>query len=326
MFKTTLLLAAMTVFSSPVTAAALDSLAADYVTQDGFTAVDADALWEELNTALTAADQTESVFWPTASMGPMPLAMLALEVSEPPLDRTRYRLTYGVEWVEEPPRAAPIPVSFIEVTRFNLGPAIRQELVDALGEQPVADPSHFGLAPHSAWRLVTRPLMGNQAMVMAAGVREVSEDQALSMRCLGAPCLSTHGQIDALVPWDTLSPDPVDLDVPYTVSEHDVVTPVAAVDLLLGAITLEYTSEHRQPGDAPSVPDTVIEAVVERNLGQDLNLDAAYRWGGLLDDSVAAIWQRLVSFPTGTEVEIFTADAYECARGPKFPEPGQYCP
>lgn len=317
MFKTMVLLAATTVLSSPATATALDPLATDYVTQDGFTAVDADALWEELNMALAAADQTESVFWPTASIGPMPLAMLALEVSEPPLDRTRYRLTYGVEWIEEPPRAVPIPVSFIEVTRFNLGPAIRQEWVDALGEQAVADPSHFGLAPHSAWRLVTRPLMGNRALVIAAGVREVSADQAQAMRCLGAPCLSTHGQIDALVPWDTLSPDPLDLEVPYTVSEHGVVTPVAAVDQLLGAITLEYTSER---------PSTVIEAVVERNLGQDLNLDAAYRWGGLLDDSVAAIWQRLVSFPMGAEVEIFTADAYECARGPEFPEPGQYCP
>ena len=309
-----------------VTAAALENLAMTYVTQDNFRAIDPDTLWVELNTALAPDGHTESFFLPAASIGPMPLAMLALEVSEPPLQWTRYRLTYGVEWIEEPPRADPIAVSFIEVMRFNLGPATRQQLVETLGEDVVAPPSHFGLAPHSAWRLVTRPLMGNQALVIAAGFKSVSESDALAMRCLGSPCLSPHGSIDARVPWDTLSPEPIHHEAPYQVSEQGVVTPVAAVDTLLGAITLEYTSEHKRPGEPPSVPSPVIEAVIERNLGQDLNLDAAYRWGGLLDDSIAAIWQRLVSFPAEPKVSVLTATTYECGRGPDFPAPGQYCP
>lgn len=306
-----------------VPAVAQEDLITDFVGGNGFVPVDADLLWQGLNAALAADEAEPSVFWPAAHIGPMPLAVLAMEAEEAPLERVRYRIRYGVAWFEEMPGAAAVPYSFTEVTRFNLGPAIRQDLVESLGEDAVAAPEAFGMGPHVAWRLVTRPLMGNRALIMAAGRAELAEDSALESLCLGHPCLSTALHIEELVPWS--EPQVATLpETPDWVREAGDVTPASAVESMLGAIEIEQAGDPETPS---AMPDWVIEAVVEWNLGQDQGLDAAYRWGGFLDDSVAAEWRRLVSFDQGPDLApaVMEAVSYECRRGPAFPEPGQYC-
>lgn len=148
---------------------------------------------------------------PTSDIGAMPLAVLAVETMEEPLERVRYRLRYGVDWIEEVPGSARAPISYVEVIRFNLGPAIRQDLIESLGAEHVAGPEEFGVGAHVAWRFVTRPLMGNRATGVAAGRGVVPDEAARSFTCLGTPCLSPHTSIDDAAPWSEMEPAEVAL-------------------------------------------------------------------------------------------------------------------
>lgn len=299
------------------------SPADEYASAGNFEPHNPDAIWHDINEGLSASN-SDSVFLPTADIGPMPLAILAVESVEAPLERVRYRLRYGVDMVAGTPGGASAPFSYIEVVRFNLGPAIRDELMESLGAEHVADEDAFGVGPHVAWRFVTQPLMGNRAIGVTAGRSEVSQSEAEASDCLGVSCLATYLDIDALVPWAEM--EQVDAPPPaaYLVSVDGVVTPVAAIDMLLGEVTgLEAESNN----SAPAIPDHAIEAVIDVNLGQDRGLELVYRWGGLLDDSVGAIWHRLASVSAGgSEPMVFEAQAYECRRGPEFAPPGDFCP
>lgn len=294
-----------------------------FVGQDGYTAMDADRVWSELNDAL-AGDSRQSAMRPAGEIGPMPVAMLALQASEPGLERVRYRLRHGTDWVEPMAGRPPQAVNYVEVVRFNLGPSIRQELVDASRGEAVGDAEAFGVGPHVGWRFVTNTVMGNRAIISAAGRMELDDAAARAETCLGAPCLSTASAIEAMAPWSDMEPASVTSGFQLVESGGGVLPAAQAIELLLGEI--DGIETDGAPG-APAIPDLVIEAVVETNLGQDLGLDSAYRWGGLLDDSTAAIWQRLASFDMGgPEPAVFRASAYECRRGSEFAEPGEYCP
>ncbi|HSP24371.1 MAG TPA: hypothetical protein VLQ65_04285 [Saliniramus sp.] len=297
--------------------------AARFVSESSFTPVDPDTVWNEINAGLSSSNP-DTVFLPTSDLGPMPLAVLAVETMEGTIERVRYRLRYGVDWIEEVPGGARAPISYVEVIRFNLGPAIRQDLIESLGAEYVVGPEEFGVGAHVAWRFVTRPLMGNRAIVVAAGRGVVPDEAASDYTCLGSPCLSPHTSIDDAAPWSEMEPAEI---APHSLLPEPVggnLSPVAAVELLLGEID---SIETDMAPAAPSVPDWAIEAVIEINLGQDIGLEAAYRWGGLLDDSVAAIWERLASGALGEPGQTaFRASAHECARSPGFAEPGRFCP
>lgn len=294
-----------------------------FVSQDGYTAVNPDAAWQSVNEAL-AASSAPSALSPAANLGPMPLAIVGLDSNETALERVRYRLRYGVRWTQQPPAADPVPLSYIEVIRFNLGPAVRQELVQALGAENVADAAQFGLGAHVGWRFITQPLMGNRAVIVAAGRREFSDATAHKQSCFGAPCLATASNIDRAAPWSEPAPDETNDSRPALPEGMAPMSPAAAIQRLLGAIDSLETVETPDDG---AHPEWLIEAAVERNLGQDDSLDAAYRLGGLMDDSVKAIWERSIAFPDGAgNVQYFSARADECARGPDFAPPGQFCP
>ncbi|MGY0634725.1 hypothetical protein [Luteimonas sp. A478] len=288
-----------------------------FVSEGGYAPLDADEVWERINGALPG--DPEAIFLPAAGLGPIPVALLALEASEPALERVRYRLRYGTDWVHASPGGAPQPLSYVEVVRFNLGPAIRQDLIDSLGNDAVADAEEFGIGPHVGWRIVTRPVMGNRAIVVAAGRMQVDEPDAREEACLGAPCLDAAPLIEGAAAWGDMEPGSAG---PAGIA-GDAMTAAGAVDLLLGKVdSIEADAEAGTPG----IPGWAIEAVVEVNLGQDEGLDAAYRWGGLMDDSVTAIWQRLAAFGTGQEPATFRASASECGRGGGFAPPGGLCP
>lgn len=296
---------------------------AQFVNESGYAAVDPDRLWDEINGALSPANP-RSAFLPAADIGPIPLSVFALEISEQALERVRYRLRYATNWIEAEPGGAPLPISYIEVVRFNLGPAIHQNLVDTLGRENVANASEFGVGPHAGWRLITRPVMGNRAMILAAGRMEMDAKVAQDEICFGAPCLDLGSPIEAAAAWGEMEPVSAVSENPWPVPSDNVVTLVVATDLLLGEI--DSIESDMAPSD-PQIPAWAVEAVIDVNLGQDEGLDAAYRWGGLLDDSVAAIWKRLASF-SGIDGQpaVFGASAYECARGPEFAAPGEFCP
>jgi len=292
---------------------------ARFVGDDGYTAVDADEAWDSLNAAL-GSSSPDSVFLPAADLGPVPLAAHLLEASEPAVPRARYRLRYRTLWVEGSP-GGPVPVSHVEVVRFNIGPAIHRDLAATHGDSPVADVQELGVGPHVAWRVVTRPVMGNRAMVVAAGRMELDDADAGGEACLGRPCLDPHPGIDSMVPWSALEPV---AEGRLAGKQQRRATPAQVLELLLGEVD---GLEEAEGAAASPGSGWTIEAVVESGLGQGAGLDGAYRWGDQMDDSVSAIWQRVVSFPSGgPESATLEAAAYECARGQGFAAPGAYCP
>lgn len=285
-----------------------------FVSEHDYVPVDEDGVWDRINASLPG--DPDALFLPAAGLGPIPVALLALQSSEPALERVRYRLRYRMADAGSASGDAPSSYSYVEVVRFNLGPAIRQDLVDAIGEEAVAGAEEFGVGPHVAWRIVTRPVMGNRAIVVAAGRREIEASQAQAEACLGAPCADAVAVIETAVEWGDM----------VAVTDQSVGAGDAAaeaVTLLLGEVDgLEAEAGEGSPGD----PAWAIEAVVDVNLGQDEGVDAAYRQGGLMDDSVAALWQRLAIFGTDSVRAAFRANAYECRRGGGFAPPGGLCP
>src|SRR5699024_6706321 len=127
--------------------------------------------------------------------------------------------------------------------------------------------------------------------------------------------------IDQAAPWSAMEATEFDADVPYRSKRDGLVTPAAAIGLLAARFGYEIR-ERLEPGK-PFAP-----AVIELNLGQEVNLDAALREGALMDDSLRAQWRRVSSMPAGADdmPAIYSARAFECRRGPEFPEPGECCP
>lgn len=137
-------------------------------------------------------------------------------------------------------------------------------------------------------------MMGNAAVIDAAVRLKIADDDAATMMCLGTPCLSTAMAIQDAVPWSEMEETDQFPDASYRTERNGLPTPTA---------------------------------VIELNLGQDATLDAALRDGDMMDDSIRAIWRRISAVTPGPGVlpEVFTADAFECKRGPDFARPGDLC-
>src|SRR3546814_6185761 len=117
--------------------------------------------------------------------------MLLFTSKEAPLDTARYRITryqssLGGDWPD-------VRHSYIEITRYNLAPALHRDNVAAYGEHaaPAGPAVEF---PHVSWRLVTTGLMGQRAHVVAASRRVVEQGEAERAICLaGLACLALGG-------------------------------------------------------------------------------------------------------------------------------------
>ncbi|MEQ5803735.1 hypothetical protein [Halomonas sp. H10-9-1] len=302
----------------------LDALSTRFL--DGYEAQDSLQVLQRIADTLEPSSQGASIFPPTSDISPLAMAVLALETAEGPRDRVRYRITHRLEALPNPPKASPLPLSLIQVDRFSMGAAIHQDVIDAYGAEHAAPLESFDAGPHVSWRLITHPVQGMRADILAAGRVELSDTQAESMNCLNSPCLSLDASLDNVAPWGEMTQTSLALEAPYPVVHEGLPTPATAIDPLAGGrdvIEIERLSESRV------VPEPFMEGVIELNLGQGTALNAGMRRGGLLDDSIAAIWKRLIVMPTGNGSEIpiaYGAQAYECQRGPTFSPAGEFCP
>lgn len=294
---------------------------------EGYDTRDPLQVLDQVLATLEPESSHSSPFLPSAQIRPLTMAVLALEAAEGVRDRVRYRISYGIEQFPDQPNNIPYPLSFIQVDRFSLGSAIRQNTIVSYGVEHVGALEAFDVGPHVSWRLVTRPVQGTRSDIIAAGRTELSRSQAKTMTCLASPCLSPVMELESAAPWGgadetPLSPDPV----PFQLVRSDLLTPAAAVDELTRNSDFGEAGRFREP---PALPDPFLEAVIEINLAQDSVLDAALRRGRGMDDSVAAIWRRLIIMPSGANARTPTAYrsmAYECQRGPRFPPEGGLCP
>ncbi|MBI6628754.1 hypothetical protein [Pontibaca salina] len=292
-----------------------------FIAEAGYEVQDVTVLNDLIERQLTPSNPN-SVFLPSGALNPFVKGILTLEAADNVLERVRYRVTYAQEMVDAPPAASPVPVSLVQIDRFNLGPVIRDALVQDIGAENVAPPADFGVGPHVSWRLATRSLQGHKADILAASRSEILDSEAQARMCFTSNCLVLGSVIEDAVPsWDgTTAPHP-DAGRPYPTQRDGLLTPAAAID----SLTRDFSYEPREGSHAPS---PFVEIIIEQNLGQDTNLDAAIREGAMMDDSVGAIWQRLSAFSAGagSAPSLSAARAFECRRGPDFAAPGTYCP
>ena len=309
--------------SGPRTGATVEAEAQAFVgPESGYRSVDVASLEDALEAELPASD---SVFLASGRLSPFAKALLVVETTDGLLPRTRHHLSVRVLSVEEPPANDPASYLFLQVDRYNLGPAIRDELISSIGPEHVAPLSEFGEGPHVSWRFVMHQVMGQNAAIYAAGRAQIADAAALSASCLGAPCLTPTAGVEELAVWHEL--EPVELlealaDLPYEALRAGLPSPAAMIDLATDNAPFNaYDAEH---GGREGV---IAEFIIESGLTQEPAMELALRQGDLLDDSVAAIWQRLLAFSlTGDAPEFYAGQAFECRRGDGgWAEPGEFC-
>lgn len=90
-------------------------------------------------------------------------------------------------------------LDLIEIERYNLGPAVREQTLRATGQAGGLEA--FGAGPHVAWRIVTRPDSPTRNSLIAAGRREYPDYEARERDCLGGLCTSVAVLLDQRGTW-----------------------------------------------------------------------------------------------------------------------------
>lgn len=219
-------------------------------------------------------------------------AILLLDMYERFTPRARYMARIGME------RHDGIPVSLVEVERYNLGPVIWKETAEAYGKQNTAPIEDFGVGPHVIWRIATQPNSTAAATLLAASRREVANDDAAGRTCIAHACLSLE-PIAFITKWEEARA--FDLKIPALAygprladkgddSAHDSKgspfageQPTALLALQLsaaGGLAAINASEVRwtaEPVQEPGGDAPVVEFLIERNLGQEIASEGVLR-------------------------------------------------
>lgn len=276
--------------SMPDDVASLEAVADAFLPEAQWQPRDAQALQAEIRQRLGDSGGS-SLFHPDADTGPLTKALLVLMAEEAGLPHARVRLRYARAHVI-PDGQAPLPVELVEVARFNLGPARREVLIEQLGASRVAPEEAFGEGQHVAWRLITRPVMGQVADITHVARREVPIEAAL---CLSAPCSTADSLNEQARDW----PEPT----PVEPAPSSLLLEVALLEAALERLGL-VQRDHRGLGrwQLPEWPESVpsgeafLEVLMERGLGQDDGVDLVVYLDQLMDDHTKALWQRLMAW------------------------------
>lgn len=275
----------------------LDQWDNDHVRIKGFAEVDDTAsLFDDAwYASLDGGKASGSVFLPGADLDPVGLSVRMLEHREAALPHVRYRVTYRAEFVT--PAGDQIePRAYIEVLRFNLGPARRAELVAELEGVPIAAEEVFGVGPHVAWRFVVGAVQGRNAHVFRASRKELTEAEARLRACFEQTCLSLDDVQGAdETGWQTIA-------APELGERANVPADADGARRSPGAIASEMFAEAMgdgygepveglQPGEVP------VTLVISRDVGgQDSHTSAVLHQTHLMDDALAELWTRRLQF------------------------------
>lgn len=272
--------------------------ASAYTGQDGYAEIDAREFASSIYDHLPP--DPSSVLMPDSDIGPLTKSLLLVEANDGVLPRSRYRIRYGVDQLPPAGAGGPVTLSLIQIDRFNMGPAMREEL--AATGAPVGPEEAFGIGPHVSYRIVMRPIQGQTADPIAVSRAEIATEAASDMRCLSMPCLNTVPIGETFSNWQDMRDLPVRLDVSYETVRNGVLSPAAALDLALVEMHVQSKDNGRlrwrgsEPGDGGSSDDPAMEAVIDVNLGQDDGIDAVLHSHARLEDTPGATWGRVVSF------------------------------
>lgn len=254
-----------------------------YVVAPGFSVVDVEHLE---NAGYYSAErfpaQGGSPFHPDAGLAPPVRALLLVESREGLLPHARYRVSWHVAADAQAPDRQ---VDYVEVQRFNLGPARHDDLRASVAAEHLADVSEFGVGADVAWRFVMAPRQGMRAGVMHAARKELDAAEALAADCLGTPCAALPDPEAPAGEW--FARDVSEPSIAYAPAS-DGPHPARVADDLVAALGEE--ADQPLPFD-PDAPRFVF--VVSANAdGQDLATTALARDAIVLDDDIGTIWVR----------------------------------
>lgn len=296
-------------------AADLESAAQAFVGENGFQPQEIAQLAETMDKLVSADPRT--MLRGDADVSGIEKALLLLEEKEKPLARVRYIVRYRER------RIGDVTLSLIEALRYNLGPAIRAETIEAYGEQNTDGPEAFGVGPHVGWRFTTIAGTKASAMLVAAGRKEVGEAEARTASCMARTCLSLE-LLDDYAVWSQLTRPVAEVETAYSAMVSadlagELVTDQApayvALELAVAAgmadaqaDEISWTIEQRQ--GAPT-QEHLFAIVIDRNLGQEVMTDAALGIPKLKKEGAERWFRR-----TGGIFEGRSAQSYARANGP----------
>lgn len=269
--------------------AQLDATGREFVQAANHTQLDVDSLADSrYYTAVTfpnAAAAHSAIHLPDAGLDALTRAVLLVHAYEAPLSHVRYRIEYSMNVSPDVPEARQ---DYVEVRRYNLGPARRADLQVSTPANHLADRQEFGVGPHVSWRFVMAPVMGFQAALMHAGRVELPDAQAQADDCLGVSCLALGHPNGPAGGWQAV-PRPELEPAPYEArSSWDVAQPARVMEELWSSIAgqgmdpLPY-----QPGQP------AFQFVVSSNTdGPQAAVMGLVRQSVVLDSSVSEIWTQ----------------------------------
>lgn len=149
------------------------------------------------------SENAAQVSYIDADLDALTRAILILDAQEVELPHVRYQINYSINTDTEIPE---LKHDYIEVSRYNLGPARHNDLLQDLDAENVASLDEFGVGPHVSWRFVMAPVMGMQAAVLYAARKEMTDATAQKTMCFALSCLALEapelpqGQVQVLTP------------------------------------------------------------------------------------------------------------------------------
>jgi Ca-activated chloride channel family protein len=289
---------------SMVAFARTQDIADTFLKAEGYEELDVDGVASLLDELLPP---TDSVFGAAANVGALAKAALVIEAVDGVLPRARFYLS-----MELVPESGQV---LVQADRYNLGPAVRAQLLEELDEAHVAPAELFGVGPHVSIRLVVAPMMGHRAALLGAARAELSDADAAATYCLLAPCSRPHAAVGHEGFLAELEPAAVALQQWYGYRQDGLPTASTLLGMLSDLAGLdEYDAQEYT--ELQGATALLGQALVEADLGQDASVDGFLRRGILFDDSVSATWLRLVALPGWAAGQPLYGDSgVECLRG-----------
>ena len=284
---THILKATLTAFALLTTATwATADWAERYAHTKGFTAVNADTLeGDRYYSAARFPKKGASAFHPDADLPAPVRAMLLMDSHEGALPHARYLINY------QPTAEAATPDDargYVEITRFNLGPAVRADLAGSVPAEHLGDAKAFGIGPHVRWRFAMAPQRGMAAGLEAVSRMPISTQQAASMDCLGQPCTRLESSEGPKGKWKSQRIAKLPASFART-------TPQGAAPASVAEHLLNLLGEDAQRGVPFAANAQRLVLVVSANPGgQEQMATGLARNALVFDDAVGTHWVRYV--------------------------------
>ena len=227
------------------------------------------------------SENAAQVSYIDADLDALTRAILILDAQEVELPHVRYQINYSINTDTEIPE---LKHDYIEVSRYNLGPARHKDLLQDLDAENVASLDEFGVGPHVSWRFVMAPVMGMQAAVLYAARKEMTDATAQKTMCFALSCLALEapelpqGQVQVLTP-QSIAPAQYRTESPYGGTQ-----PARVLE--------ELWAEFRTDDPLPySKNNPQFVFVISSNvIGQDSLVLGTGLQTIVLDDAIAKIW------------------------------------